>query len=54
VWIRSGPNAGAEGRLVGPPAPRRFAANVVLEAAPVALDDEARLDVPVGDLERFV
>jgi hypothetical protein len=54
VWIRSGPNAGAEGRVVGRPEPRRFAANVTLEAVPVVLGDEAPFDVPVGDLERFV
>lgn len=54
VWIRSGPNAGAEGRVVGLSGQRRFAWNVVLDAARVAIDDEEPVDVPLGDLERFV
>lgn len=54
VRIRSGANAGVEGRLLGPAGPRRFAGGVVLEAAWVAIDDEPPLDVPLGDLERFV
>ena len=33
---------------------RRFAANVWLEAARVALDGEPPVDLPLGDLERFV
>ena len=33
---------------------RRFAANVMLDAARVAIEDEPPLDVPIGDLERFV
>jgi hypothetical protein len=53
VWIRSGPNAGVEGRVVGLSGPRRFAWNVVLDAALVAIDDEPPVDVPLGDLERF-
>ena len=53
VHVRSGPNAGAEGRVVGPVRLRRFAANVMLEAARVQLDGEARVDLPLGDLERF-
>jgi hypothetical protein len=53
VRIRSGANAGVEGRALGPAGPRRFAAGVVLEAAWVAIDDEPPLDVPLGDLERF-
>jgi len=53
VRIRSGPNAGAEGRLVGPAGLRRFAAGVHLEAAFVELEDEGLLAVPLGDLERY-
>lgn len=53
VRIRSGPNAGAEGRVLGLAGPRRFAANVVLEAAWVSIDGEPPVDVPLGDLERF-
>ncbi len=53
VRIRSGSSAGLEGRLVAPLGPRRFAANVVLEAARVAIDDGPTVDVPLGDLERL-
>jgi len=53
VRIRSGPNAGAEGRVLGLVGPRRFASGVVLEAARVAIDGEDVVDVPLGDLERF-
>ena len=53
VRVRSGANAGLEGRVLGPAGPRRFAAGVVLEAAWLAIDDEPPLDVPLGDLERF-
>ncbi len=53
VRIRSGPNAGAEGRLIGPAGLRRFAAGVHLEAAFVEVEDEGLLAVPVGDLERY-
>ena len=53
VRIRSGPNAGAEGRLIGPAGLRRFAAGVHLEAAFVELEDEPPLAVPLGDLERY-
>jgi hypothetical protein len=54
VHIRSGPNAGAEGTLLGLLGPRRFAAGVILEAASVAIDGEPPIDVPLGDLERFI
>jgi hypothetical protein len=54
VRIRSGVNAGLEGRLLQPLGPRRFAANVVLEAARVAVEGEPPVDVPLGDLERLV
>jgi hypothetical protein len=54
VHVRSGPNAGAEGRVVALTGLRRFAANVMLEAARVELDGEAPVDLPLGDLERFV
>jgi hypothetical protein len=53
VRIRCGPNAGAEGRIVGLAGLRRFAANVALDAAWVAIDGEAPVDVPLGDLERL-
>lgn len=54
VCVRSGPNAGAEGRLIGPAGLRSFAGGVQLEAALVALGDEAPIAVPIGDLERLV
>lgn len=53
VRIRSGPNAGAEGRVIGLSGPRRFASNVVLDAARVVIAEEAPIDVPLGDLERL-
>lgn len=53
VRIRSGANAGQEGRVVALLGPRRFAANVVLDAARVAIDGEPPADVPLGDLERL-
>lgn len=53
VRVRSGPNVGAEGRVVGLAGVRRFAANVHLEAARVAFDGEPPIDVPIGDLERL-
>ena len=53
VHVRSGPNAGAEGRVLGLTGLRRFAANVLLEAARVQLGDEMPVDLPIGDLERF-
>ena len=51
--IRSGPNAGAEGRVLGPAGLRRFAAGVHLEAAFVEIDGDDRVAVPLGDLERY-
>jgi len=53
VRVRSGPNAGAEGRLLGLAGLRRFAAGVHLEAASVAFDGEPAVDIPIGDLERL-
>ena len=53
VRVRSGPNAGTEGRVLGLSGMRRFAAGVQLEAARVSLDDEASIDIPLGDLERL-
>ena len=53
VRIRSGPNAGAEGRVLGPAGLRRFAAGVHLEAAFVEIDGEDPVAVPLGDLERY-
>ncbi len=54
IHLRSGPNAGLEGRVVGVSGLRRFAANVMLEAARVAIDGEPPIDVPLADLERLV
>ncbi len=54
VWIRSGPNAGAEGRVVGLAGRQRFAANVTLDSARVSIDGDPAVDVALGDLERFV
>ncbi len=54
VRVRSGPSAGAEGRLIGPAGLRWFAGGVQLEAALVALGDEPPQAVALGDLERLV
>jgi hypothetical protein len=53
VHVRSGPAAGAEGRVLGVVGLRRFASNVWLEAARVAIDGEPPVDLPLGDLERL-
>ena len=53
VRVRGGPHAGLEGRIVGLAGPRRYAANVQLDAAWVAADGAAPVDVAIGDLERF-
>ena len=53
VRIRGGVNAGMEGRVIAMLGARRFAANVVTEAARVAIDGQPAVDVPVGDLERL-
>ena len=53
VRVRSGVNAGLEGRVVALVGPRRFAGPVILEAARIAVEGEPSLDVPIGDLERF-
>ena len=53
VRVRSGPNAGSEGRVLGLVGLRRFAAGVHLETARVILDGEPAIDVPLGDLERL-
>ncbi len=54
VRIRSGANAGLEGRVIEMLGARRFAANVVTEAARIAITWQPSVDVPVGDLERLV
>jgi hypothetical protein len=53
VRVRSGPDAGAEGQLVGSAGLRRFARGVQLEAAFVALDGGQPVAIPLGDLERL-
>ena len=51
--VRSGPSAGAEGKLVGPAGLRRFERGVQLEAAFVAIGGRAPVAFPIGDLERL-
>jgi len=53
VRVRSGPNIGAEGRVLELVGLRRFAGGVHLEAARVELDGEAPIEMPLGDLERM-
>ena len=52
VRVRSGPDAGREGRWVASLGPRRFAHGVQLEAAQVQFPEGPAV-VAVGDLERF-
>jgi len=54
VRIRGGAHSGLEGRVVGLAGPRRYAANVHLDAAWVQIGDQPPVDVAIGDLERFV
>lgn len=53
VRLRSGADAGREGRWLGALGPRRFSGGIHLEAARVLFPDGPRV-VPLGDLERFV
>jgi hypothetical protein len=53
VRVRSGPNLGAEGRILDVVGLRRFTGGVHVEAALVELDGEAPIEMPLGDLERF-
>lgn len=53
VRVRNGPNAGATGRALELLGLRRFAGGVHLESALVALDGDASLEIPIGDLERL-
>jgi hypothetical protein len=54
VRVRGGAHAGLEGRVVGLAGLRRYAANVQLDAAWVEFEGEPPVDVPIGDLERFL
>jgi hypothetical protein len=54
VRLRGGPDAGREGRVVGPAGPWRFRRGVTLEAVFVRLDGNDDLTaVPLADLERL-
>lgn len=53
VRVRSGPSAGAEGRLVAPAGLRRFERGVQLEAALVSIGGRTPVAIPIGDLERI-
>jgi hypothetical protein len=53
VRVRSGPNVGAEGRVLELVGLRRFAGGVHHEAALVELDGAASVEMPLGDLERL-
>jgi hypothetical protein len=53
VRVRSGVNAGLVGRVVELVGQRRFAGNVLLEAALIAVEGEPPVEVPLGDLERL-
>jgi hypothetical protein len=53
IRIRSGPDAGQEGRWGGLAGLRRFADGTFLEAGWVRFDDGGRVAAPLADLERF-
>jgi hypothetical protein len=55
IRVRSGPNAGREGRWLEAAGLRRFRAGVYLEAAVVRFVDDAETTIlPLADLERFI
>jgi len=55
IRVRSGPNAGREGRWLEAVGLRRFQAGIYLEGAAVRFVDETEATIlPIADLERFV
>jgi hypothetical protein len=54
LLVRGGPEAGREGRWLGPGGYRRLRGGIGSETGLVALDDGRTVAIPIGDLERFV
>ena len=53
VLVRGGPEAGREGRWLGPGGIRRVRGGIPAETGLVALDDGRTVVLPIGELERF-
>jgi len=53
VVVRGGPEAGREGRWLGPGGIRRVRGGITAETGLVALDDGRTVAIPIGELERF-
>ncbi len=53
VVVRGGPEAGQEGRWLGPGGLRRVRGGITAETGLVALDDGRTVAIPIGELERF-
>lgn len=53
IVVRGGPDAGREGRWLGPAGLRRVRGGITVETGLVALDDGRTMAIPIGELERF-
>jgi hypothetical protein len=53
IVVRGGPEAGREGRWLGPGGLRRVRGGITAETGLVALDDGRTVAIPIGELERF-
>jgi hypothetical protein len=53
IVVRGGPEAGREGRWLGPGGIRRVRGGITAETGLVALDDGRTVAIPIGELERF-
>ena len=53
VVVRGGPEAGLEGRWLGPGGLRRIRSGITAETGLVWLDDGRTVAIPIGELERF-
>ena len=53
ILVRGGPEAGREGRWLGPGGIRRVRGGIPAETGLVALDDGRTVALPIGELERF-
>jgi len=53
ILVRGGPEAGREGRWLGPGGIRRVRGGITAETGLVALDDGRTVALPIGELERF-
>jgi hypothetical protein len=53
IVVHGGPEAGREGRWLGPGGIRRVRGGITAETGLVALDDGRTVAIPIGELERF-